>query len=181
MEEKTYKIGEAAELLKLKSYVLRFWETEFPQLAPLRTEKGQRLYSEADLGLLKRIRHLLHERGMTIEGARRVLADSSGNAVARENSRRIEPRQGNLPFLYDSVSIPAFADDDPGEEGDEAAEDYSGLDGSSGTDGPVVAVRHGAAPAWLEPGPAEGRACLEGKIACAVSELKELRRLLLAD
>lgn len=60
MEEKTYRIGEAAELLNLKTYVLRFWETEFPQLDPLRTEKGQRLYSERDIAVLRRIRHLLH-------------------------------------------------------------------------------------------------------------------------
>ena len=46
MGEKLYRIGEAAELLELKTYVLRFWETEFPQLTPLRTDKGQRLYSE---------------------------------------------------------------------------------------------------------------------------------------
>lgn len=87
MSEHTYKIGEAAQLLKLKSYVLRFWETEFPQLTPLRTEKGQRLYSEADLELLKFIRHLLHERGLTIEGARKVLqsrADSDDFTISSD-------------------------------------------------------------------------------------------------
>lgn len=73
MEQRTYRIGEAAELLQLKTYVLRFWESEFPQLAPLRTEKGQRLYTDEHLALLRRIRQLLHEQGMTIEGARRVL------------------------------------------------------------------------------------------------------------
>lgn len=82
MEEKTYRIGEAAELLNLKTYVLRFWETEFPQLDPLRTEKGQRLYSERDIAVLRRIRHLLHERGLTIEGARRILAEEGGHAAA---------------------------------------------------------------------------------------------------
>lgn len=74
MTEQTYRIGEAARLLNLESYVLRFWETEFSQLRPARTPKGQRLYSEADMELLRRIRFLLHEQGMTIEGARRVLA-----------------------------------------------------------------------------------------------------------
>ena len=74
MAGQTYRIGEAADILQLKSYVLRFWETEFTQLAPLRTDKGQRLYTEAHLDLLRRIRHLLHEQGMTIDGARRVLA-----------------------------------------------------------------------------------------------------------
>lgn len=68
-----YRIGEAARLLALKTCVLRFWEGEFPQLAPLRTPSGQRLYSEADMALLFRIRSLLHEQGMTIAGARRVL------------------------------------------------------------------------------------------------------------
>ncbi len=73
----TYKIGEAAALLNLKTYVLRFWETEFPQVAPLRTEKGQRLYTEEHVAALKRIRHLLHERGLTIEGARKILAEEA--------------------------------------------------------------------------------------------------------
>ena len=70
---RTYRIGEAAEMLKLKSYVLRFWESEFPQLVPLRTEKGQRLYTEQHMSLLRQIQTLLHEKGMTIEGARRIL------------------------------------------------------------------------------------------------------------
>ena len=73
----TYKIGEAATLLNLKTYVLRFWETEFPQIAPLRTDKGQRLYTREHLALLERIRFLLHERGLTIEGARKVLSEES--------------------------------------------------------------------------------------------------------
>lgn len=65
-EEKTYRIGEVAEMLNLKTHVLRFWETEFPQLAPLRTGKGQRLYTEDHIGLLRRIQQLLHEQGMTL-------------------------------------------------------------------------------------------------------------------
>lgn len=75
VEHGTYKIGEAASLLNLKTYVLRFWETEFSQIAPLRTEKGQRLYTEQDILILKRIRFLLHDRGLTIEGAKRILQE----------------------------------------------------------------------------------------------------------
>ncbi len=77
MTEKTYRIGEVAQDLDLKSYVLRFWETEFPQLSPLRTDKGQRLYTEENVALLKLIKKLLHEQGMTIEGARRILEKQS--------------------------------------------------------------------------------------------------------
>jgi DNA-binding transcriptional MerR regulator len=75
---KTYRIGEAAKLLNLKTYVLRFWETEFPQLVPLRTDTGQRLYTEEHIRLLEHIRTLLHEQGLTIEGARRKLEEEQG-------------------------------------------------------------------------------------------------------
>lgn len=78
--EQTYKIGEAATLLNLKTYVLRFWETEFPQIAPLRTEKGQRLYRAKDIELLERIRYLLHEQGLTIDGARKILDSHEAEA-----------------------------------------------------------------------------------------------------
>lgn len=77
----TYKIGEAAALLNLKTYVLRFWESEFPDIAPLRTEKGQRLYTREHLALLEHIRYLLHERGLTISGARRVLAEEKAQGM----------------------------------------------------------------------------------------------------
>lgn len=77
-DEKTYRIGEVAEMLNLKTHVLRFWETEFPQLAPVRAESGQRLYRDEDVATLRRIRQLLHEQGMTIEGARRILELGTG-------------------------------------------------------------------------------------------------------
>ena len=76
-----YKIGEAAALLNLKTYVLRFWETEFPQIVPSRTETGRRVYTEEDLALLERIRFLLYEHGLTIEGARRVLGEEAAQGV----------------------------------------------------------------------------------------------------
>lgn len=81
MSEKTYRIGEAAALLDLKTYVLRFWETEFPQLEPLRTEKGQRLYTEEHVVMLRAIKSLLHDRGMTIDGARRYLAKNGPDFI----------------------------------------------------------------------------------------------------
>ncbi len=77
-----YRIGEVAEMLHLKTHVLRFWEMEFPQIEPMRTDTAHRVYSEKDVGLLRRIQQLLHEQGMTIEGAKRVL---SGSAIIDEN------------------------------------------------------------------------------------------------
>ena len=70
-------IGDAAALLDLETYVLRFWESEFPELRPLRTAKGQRRYAPEHIELLRRIRHLVHERGFTLDGARRALADET--------------------------------------------------------------------------------------------------------
>ena len=93
--QKTYRIGEAAELLGLKTHVLRYWESEFSQLVPRRTDKGQRFYTESDLALLRRIRQLLHEQGMTIVGARRVL---EGSAVLDET----------VPEGVTAVPDPAF-------------------------------------------------------------------------
>lgn len=86
-EEKTYRIGDAARMLNLKTHVLRFWETEFAQLQPIRTEKGQRLYTEEHIQLLRTIKHLLHERGLTIDGARKELSQQHprpDNTLARE-------------------------------------------------------------------------------------------------
>ncbi|AGW13202.1 MerR family transcriptional regulator [Megalodesulfovibrio gigas] len=72
-DEQLYKIGEVARLLDVNSSVLRYWETEFPRLTPVRTEGGQRLYTPAHLVLLKEIKRLLYDEKRTIQGARQAL------------------------------------------------------------------------------------------------------------
>ena len=84
MAEKLYRIGDAAELLGLKTYVLRYWEKEFSQLRPVRTGKGQRRYTETDVATLRRVQDLLHEQGLTIEGARKVLAGASALSLKQD-------------------------------------------------------------------------------------------------
>ena len=59
-----FKIGEVSSLLTVEPYVLRFWETEFPKLAPKKTEKGQRMYRRKDVELLLQIKHLLTKRSL---------------------------------------------------------------------------------------------------------------------
>ena len=76
-DSKQYKIGDAARLLEVKPYVLRFWETEFPELEPVRTPSGQRMYTQAHVELLRRIKGLLYGEGLTIEGARRRLGENN--------------------------------------------------------------------------------------------------------
>ncbi|MBS7788950.1 MerR family transcriptional regulator [Roseococcus sp. SDR] len=66
-------ISEAAEQLNVPQHVLRFWETKFPQLKPLKRAGGRRYYRPEDLALLKRISDLLYTQGYTIKGVQRLL------------------------------------------------------------------------------------------------------------
>ena len=70
-----FKIGEAARLVGVKPYVLRYWETEFKSVKPQKTRSQQRLYKRRDVELLLKIRHLLYDKRYTIEGARTRLRD----------------------------------------------------------------------------------------------------------
>jgi DNA-binding transcriptional MerR regulator len=70
-----FKIGEAARLVGVKPYVLRYWETEFKSVKPQKTRSQQRLYRRRDVELLLQIRHLLYDKRYTIEGARTRLRD----------------------------------------------------------------------------------------------------------
>ena len=68
-----FRIGEVAELCALPAYVLRFWETEFPQLKPVKGSTGQRMYRQKDVEYVLRIKKLLYDEGFTIPGARAQL------------------------------------------------------------------------------------------------------------
>ena len=68
-----FRIGEVARLCEVPAYVLRFWESEFPQLRPNKGGTGQRLYRRRDVEMALRVKSLLKEEGYTIPGARAVL------------------------------------------------------------------------------------------------------------
>ena len=68
-----FRIGEVATLCRLPAYVLRFWESEFPQLRPVKSSTGQRMYRRRDVENVLRIKQLLYEQGFTIAGARQQL------------------------------------------------------------------------------------------------------------
>src|ERR1700739_8870 len=87
-EKLYFRIGEVARLVPLPAYVLRFWETEFPQLKPVKSSTGQRMYRRKDVENVLRIRQLLYEDGFTIAGAR---------AQLREEIKS-EKKQTALPF-----------------------------------------------------------------------------------
>jgi len=72
-EKLYYKIGEVAEIVGVKPYVLRYWESEFSVLKPTKSRSKQRLYKRRDVETLLRIKHLLHDERFTVEGARKRL------------------------------------------------------------------------------------------------------------
>src|SRR3989338_8708254 len=70
-----FRIGEVAEFLNIKPYVLRYWETEFPDIKPVKSQSNQRLYKRRDVEMLVAIKRLLYEEKFTINGARQHLKD----------------------------------------------------------------------------------------------------------
>ncbi len=79
-----YKIGEACKRLEIQPYVLRYWETEFPFLSPNKSKSGQRVYSDHELDVIRRIKELLYEEGYTIAGAKKKLEGELAAAPAGE-------------------------------------------------------------------------------------------------
>ena len=72
-----FRIGEASRVTSTKPFVLRYWETEFPMLQPVKSPKGHRLYRREDIETVFTIKRLLYDEGFTIAGARRHLRDQA--------------------------------------------------------------------------------------------------------
>lgn len=81
-----FRIGDVARICDLPAYVLRFWETEFPQLKPNKGGTGQRLYRRRDVELALRIKRLLYDEGYTIPGARQLLKSDQKQGSAPQLS-----------------------------------------------------------------------------------------------
>ncbi|MDA8870252.1 MerR family transcriptional regulator [Rhizobiaceae bacterium] len=75
-------ISEVAEALDIQQHVLRFWETRFSQIKPMKRGGGRRYYRPEDVDLLKGIRHLLYAEGYTIKGVQRILKENGNRFVA---------------------------------------------------------------------------------------------------
>ncbi|HXN25255.1 MAG TPA: MerR family transcriptional regulator [Candidatus Dormibacteraeota bacterium] len=92
-----FRIGEVSRLTNTKSFVLRYWETEFPMLQPVKSPTGHRLYRREDVELVLRIKRLLYDEGFTIAGARRHLRDANGNT--RESTPGATPKEDQTQLL----------------------------------------------------------------------------------
>jgi DNA-binding transcriptional MerR regulator len=93
-----FRIGEVASLCHLPAYVLRFWESEFPQLKPVKSSTGQRMYRKRDVESVLRIKQLLYDQGFTISGARQQLR--SETKTDKTQSAIPFPTQGTQEILH---------------------------------------------------------------------------------
>jgi len=161
-----YKIGEVCEITDTQPYVLRFWESEFPQLAPRKNRSGQRVYQRKDIDTVIRIKKLLYEEEYTIAGARKRLdeephadsADGGNNGPSASRSAGPEPRGVTRPVRAPAKDHPA---DSLAARTEEAPETGS----SSGRKtGPV--------------GPTEKEARLEAALAEVKKSLQQIASLL---
>jgi DNA-binding transcriptional MerR regulator len=95
-EQRLYRIGEVSRLTELKPFVLRYWESEFPMLEPVKSPSGHRMYRQEDVDLVFKIKRLLYDEGFTIAGARRYLRE---NGVAASETISSGPHSENAGEL----------------------------------------------------------------------------------
>jgi DNA-binding transcriptional MerR regulator len=106
-EKSLFRIGEVSRLTATKTFVLRFWETEFPTLQPVKSPSGHRLYRREDIETVFEIKRLLYEEGFTIAGARKHLTSQNGTSVksaaqtAAAPARQEPPSRAQRKFLLD--------------------------------------------------------------------------------
>jgi DNA-binding transcriptional MerR regulator len=120
-------ISEVADELALPQHVLRFWETRFTQIRPLKRGGGRRYYRPDDVDLLRGIRYLLYGEGYTIRGVQRLLREQGPRFVigaGRGNIAEIHPPQPEDALPEDEIALPdpEFEDEPAVEEEDEEAE-----------------------------------------------------------
>jgi DNA-binding transcriptional MerR regulator len=97
-----FRIGDVSNLAETKPYVLRYWETEFPSLRPVKSRTGHRLYRREDVEMVFTIKRLLYEQGFTIEGARNHLAGNS------KQDSETAPIQQSAEAAFDAQQLKAI-------------------------------------------------------------------------
>ncbi|MBZ5696752.1 MAG: MerR family transcriptional regulator [Acidobacteriia bacterium] len=105
-EKSLFRIGEVSRLTATKTFVLRYWESEFPTLQPVKSPSGHRLYRREDIETVFEIKRLLYEEGFTIAGARKHLADQNGasESGSRGEARHSIDRSAEAPAKHGPAS-----------------------------------------------------------------------------
>ena len=100
-------ISEVADELDIPQHVLRFWESRFPQIKPMKRAGGRRYYRPEDVDLLRGIRHLLHNEGYTIKGVQKILREQ-GESVSDEDKAAVEGPLAELKSALTGNEISAI-------------------------------------------------------------------------
>jgi DNA-binding transcriptional MerR regulator len=91
-----FKIGEVCEITGVKPFVLRYWEQEFSELAPVKGMGGQRTYTRADVDLILHIKRLLYEERFTVAGAKKRLSEEAAKVVVAPGARLDSSSSGQV-------------------------------------------------------------------------------------
>jgi DNA-binding transcriptional MerR regulator len=126
-DERLYRIGEVSRLSDLKPFVLRYWETEFPMLEPVKSPSGHRMYRQQDVDMVFKIKRLLYDEGFTIAGARRHLRETNGAISVEPSARAVAAGADGANGAYANASEHAHN----GEMGDAADHSAHGVSHAS--------------------------------------------------
>jgi DNA-binding transcriptional MerR regulator len=102
-----FRIGEVSDIVGVKPYVLRYWETEFSDVRPTKSKSGQRLYKRRDVELLLQVKQLLYEERYTIDGAKQRLRETAKHGDATPGAVGGRARRVATPPTAPTVSAPA--------------------------------------------------------------------------
>ena len=115
-------ISEVAEILETPAHVLRFWESRFPQIRPVKRAGGRRYYRPSDVALLTGIKHLLHDEGLTIRGVQKMLREQGVRHVAGLSGQDVPDESASAEAALEAALAANFAPPAPAPLHQEAAE-----------------------------------------------------------
>jgi DNA-binding transcriptional MerR regulator len=115
-------ISEVAEILETPAHVLRFWESRFPQIRPVKRAGGRRYYRPSDVALLTGIKHLLHDEGLTIRGVQKMLREQGVRHVAGLSGQDVPDESASAEAALEAALAANFAPPAPAPLPQEAAE-----------------------------------------------------------
>lgn len=101
-----YSISEVCGFTSLEPHVLRYWESEFPQLRPKKNRAGNRAYREKDIQLIKNIKHLLYEEKFTIPGAKQKLSEQKDLKVSQDPGETATPKKPSIEQMKLELTLP---------------------------------------------------------------------------
>jgi len=105
-----YSISEVSRITGLEQHVLRYWESQFPELNPAKNRAGNRIYTNKDISLIFEIKHLVREEGFTIDGAKKVLSAKS-NGSSGHIVETAEEKDSTEDLKQTLLETRAFLDD----------------------------------------------------------------------